>query len=600
MRMAWVGREGAWLVCVVLALAACGGGDGGSASERGAGGAGTVRNDGDAGTDGDRRNRDGATGGGPDGVGGAGGQDGAAGFGGHGDGGHAGSDAGAGAAGAAAVDIYDWRSGECESFSGGLTEPQLAAAAGKLELIVSSNMQPLGYVERIAVDVRAADSDEIDTALAGDFVFESDAGVEVVDRQLLSEGRGAVSVRFLSAGKHALRVRLTDGSGREGTLEMFAYRSQLEVWEMTIAPGDLAAMLEDPYTSIERPATLAIDGVSYPSTVRLHGGTSRGFPKVSFRFDLDDKLPDGSNHVILRAEYADKSLLRNYLGAEVFRSASSIPVSRTRMVHFRLNQGYYGVMWHVERIDKDFLRARDMFPGSMYEADPPNQLANPGGNLSPLASLDQYQQVYDQKDGPAGHTDLIALIEQCIALPHDQFMRKVNTELDVDEYLRYMAIMAVLQNQDHIRKNYYLYRDLDSAAYARWTVLPWDVDLSWGHLWSEENDVLEEAIITNGNPYAGQQVEGSSFYNELMTQLWLSSTYDERFWGFVQDTLDRAFKPDFLDARIDEVVCRATPDILADRQKRASNAEYASRIQELRDFLAARRTFLGQQNPYLQ
>lgn len=495
--------------------------------------------------------------------------------------------------------IYDWRSEPCEPFEGGFTEPVLDPAEGPVQLSLSSTMQPVGYDTRVELRVVRVGTDMRDTDLAGNFELLKDDAVEEVSREPLAEGRGAVVVRFTTPGRHVLRVRALDGSGREGTVTVFVYRTQLQVWEVKIDEADLAEMLADRSENIDKPAQLTIGGERFQALVRLHGGSSRAFRKTSFRFQLEDgRLEDGSDDVVVRAEFADKTMLRNYLGAEVFRYATRLPATRMRMVHMRINDAYYGVMWHVERVDSVYLRARGLFPASMYEADPPFEYSIPGGNLTPLPTLAIYQAVYDQKSGEAFHADLIALIEDLLDLPYEQFIEKVEDEMDVDWCLRYLAIMAVLQNQDHVRKNYYLYRDTATTRYSRWMIFPWDLDLAMGHLWTEENDVLDESIFTDASPYVGKRVPEHTFYNQLMTQLWTSPEYDKVFWKHIRAALQSTFTPEFIDDRIDAALCRGTPDILADKKKRAHNSEYMDRVQEVRDFVAARREFLMRTDPY--
>jgi spore coat protein H len=496
------------------------------------------------------------------------------------------------------ADIYDWRSEPCEPFDTGLLEPVLESAEGDVQLSLSSNMQAVGYAERIGLRVVRSGTDTPDADVAGDFAVESDPALEVVEREALMSGSGAVLVRFLTPGRHDLRVRLLDGSGREGRISVLAYRSQLQVWQMQIAEAELDEMLGDPGEDIVKPAQLLIDGKPFAATVRLHGGSSRTFPKPSFHVKLQDgELADHSKVIVLRAEYGDKTMLRNYLGSEVFRYATGLSASRMRMVHLRVNGEFYGVMWHVEHVDPVYLRARGLSAGSLYEADP-SAYSPPGGNLTRLPTLTAYQAVYDQKSGPAEHADLIALIEGVIDRPHDEFMARVEDELDVESYLQYLATMAVLQNQDHVRKNYYLYRDTTNPRFARWTILPWDLDLAMGHLWTEEYDVLDETLFTQGTPYAGKKFPEHEFFNRLMDQVWSSPAYDEVFWGYIRQTLQSTFTQKFIGERIDAALCHATADILADPQKRADNSEYAARVEELRDFIDARRAYLTRIDPY--
>lgn len=73
------------------------------------------------------------------------------------------------------------------------------------------------------------------------------------------------------------------------------------------------------------------------------------------------------------------------------RNGTWLEVPDAEPVHFRINNRYYGVMWRVERIDGDFLRLRELNTktGSLYEADPANERALPGGNLAPLTTTDE-------------------------------------------------------------------------------------------------------------------------------------------------------------------------------------------------------------------
>ncbi len=151
-----------------------------------------------------------------------------------------------------------------------------------------------------------------------------------------------------------------------------------------------------------------------------------------------------------------------------------------------------------------------------------------------------------------------------------------------------MAVMAVIQNHDHIKKNYYLYRDPESPD-DRWVVFPWGLELTFGHLWSEENGVLDEAIITDASLDEGIC---PGFCNHLMTRLYDIPEYQDRFCELVEHVLSTTFNREFIDGRIDNLLCRAAPDLMADGRKRADNSEYLSRVDEIRNFVDGRRAFI--------
>jgi spore coat protein CotH len=479
----------------------------------------------------------------------------------------------------------------CVPWEPGFVDPVVASPAGDVFLDLSARLLPVGVAERVLISVFRSGTREVDAAAAGAVVLDIVPPSASIDVSPLVGGQAEAVVHFAEAGRHTLSARLAGGDDRTGTAEAIAYETQLPVWELEIRESDLARIVDRPWETTSVPGTITVDGVGYGTEVRLQGGSSRGFPKKSFRFDLDDRrsLPDGHDHLILRSEWNDKTLLRSYLSYEIFRHTPAAHGSRMEMVHFRINGRYYGVMWRVERVDEDFLRDRGLHPdGSLYAADPAGSCWDPGGSLVPVASMDIYRCIYDQEGGGLDYHDLIRLIEDTLQLPDDVFAATVDDEVNVEEALAYMAVMAVIQNHDHIRKNYYLYRD-PYGADDRWMLFPWDLELTFGHLWTAEAGVLDERVFTDSSLYVGRC---PGWCNQLLSRLWSVPALDARYREILNDLLETAFTRELIDARIDNAICRGTPDILADRNKRSTNAEYLSRVDEIRTYVDARRAYV--------
>lgn len=372
------------------------------------------------------------------------------------------------------------------------------------------------------------------------------------------------------------------------SLDFDPAQSSLPVWELTADPAELAKAYATPHADRYLEVRLRVDGEERQGRMRLHGGTSRDFAKKSFRIDLrKGQEIDGRNHLILRGEWNDKSLLRTYLGYELFRHATWLPTPAASFAHVRLNGEFYGVMLHVERIDRDFLRGHRLDPeATLIEADPP--LGGDFGDLAPLAP-EAYPAVYDVK-GDETLDPLRDLIERVLTLGPAAFAAEAPRAIAIDDVLVYLAAMAVLQNHDHVRKNYYLYRA--STSDGRWMVLPWDLDLTFGHMWTPAEDVLGEQVVTDADPFAGAALSGPGQRNVLTERLLGIPVLRERMLQMARRIAARAAAPGFLDARIDHVLCLAGADIQADPRKRATNDEYPARVDELRQFLVRRRAFL--------
>jgi len=463
---------------------------------------------------------------------------------------------------------------------------------GALQLDFGTWLSPVGVTARVFVTV-VDDAGEVDSAYAGELRCTLPNEVEWVQASAVVAGRAEATFRFAQAGTWSVSCGLTDDP-RTGTAEIVAYKTQLPVWELSVAEDALARIIANPKVREEVPANLRMGDITLPGITRLHGGSSRYLPKKSFRFKMAaSSVPSGAygKTLILRAEYADKSMLRNWLALRWLHTVTALPTPRSQFVHFRINGRYYGLMHNVERIDEAFLARWGLSTqGSLYEADPPHEFASPGGNLTPL-SPELYATVYQQHAGSAAYGDLIRLIEQTLQLPQEELEAVIEDEVALRDYLSYLAFMAAIQNQDHVRKNYYLYRD--PAQLRGWQIIPWDLDLTMGHLWSEAQDILDERIIVDGDVYLGvQDPAHGGYYNQLTERVLEFPAYraefDERLRELLSTHLTRQ--------GADELTARVLPciqaDLIADPNKRATQEEYLSRVAEIGAFFEARRTYV--------
>jgi len=480
----------------------------------------------------------------------------------------------------------------CKPFEHGFSLPEMVTPSGLIGLYASAEMQPVGYAEEVTIAVFVPGTETIDGEASGALEVQADAGIEVLSSAPLVSGRGRLVVQLNKPGLVSLQVSLV-GDGRQGKLQLFGFVSRLPVWEIDINAADLAVLMSSSATKKHVPMTLRRDGKWATGWVRLHGGTSKSFAKKSFRLDLDggQPLPDDRRHLVLRSEWGDRTLLRNWLALQVFARGTSLPASTARFVHLRVNARYHGVVNEVQRIDTRFLVDHGRDPnGSLYESDPPHELGIPGGNLTPLPDLVTYKQVYAQHAGTQDYVDLLTLIELALQLPEAAFIESIVEIVRVDEVLVYLAVMAVIQNQDHIKKNYYLYRD-PAAKDCRWEVWPWDLDLSFGRLWTAEKQVLDDEIFHDADPWVGVN-KGHAFYNQLYDRLLHVPKWRTRYLQFIAKLLQYPFTEAFIQDRLAHAVCQMTPDLLADANKRSDNTDYLARVAEIGAFVKKRRVFL--------
>ena len=483
----------------------------------------------------------------------------------------------------------------CEPEPGAFLPALPATPTGDASFEPFLPLRLVGEDEAVRLRVQKKGSAETD-AKAPAPTLQGDAGtqiVSVVKGEL--PGLYVATVRFAQAGVRTLTAQWPDG--RSATAQHLAYATPLPVWRLVTTAADLAT-LQASSDKTYYPCTLEVGTKKFSGAqVRIHGGTSKGYPKKSLRIDLKkgDKLADGRRKLILRAEWNDKTMMRNWLSLQMFRSFTTVPTPNSAFVHLRWNGDFYGLMHDVQRIGGDFISAHGRNPdGNLYETDPPSAAPLPSGaNLTPLVDPALYPIAYTKHAGPEGDlADLQALIEKTLTLPDAALANTLDGVVKVHDFLAYAAVITVLQSTDHLRKNYYLYRD-PAGGDPRFEMWPWDLELTLGHLWNETEDTLSEAIVTDLSVWAGNEVLASDLTNRMWRALSVP-TWKKAFAGYAQAIAGGAYGSGWLDSRLAWALCRVRLDALADSRKRATNAEYLGRVEEIRTFAKARRSFVQQ------
>lgn len=480
----------------------------------------------------------------------------------------------------------------CEPWPYGTSEPALPGSDGPLYAYPGAMLHPTGATVLVPFHAYRWGDSALDVDFDGPVEVSCDPPAAELAIESFAAGEGVVRVVFATEGEHTLTLS-DPASTRDGTFVLAAYTPRLPVWEIDVDPLALDAMEADPFADVEAPATLKTPDGSYVGQLRLRGGSSREYRKKSFRFDIEDgTLPNGSGTVVLRAEWRDKTQLRNLLALDLIRAATWLPAPEAAPISLRLNGEGYGAMLHVDRVDGDFLDREGLDrDGHLYEADPPNSHSVPGGNLTPLPDPSHYPIVYQEQEGRGGHLDLRDLIETELLASGEEGAQALWDSVSVEDAAVMLAIWALIQDHDHVRKNYYLFHD-PYAVDDRWLPIPWDLDLTFGHLWNETDDIFGEEIRVDGDPLTGVEVPAHGFFNRLADDVFRDPEGWLLFHEALATLLDTAFTEDYLFPRIDGWTCQMTPDLVLDSRKRGENDEIDLRAQEIKDFITGRRAFL--------
>ena len=260
--------------------------------------------------------------------------------------------------------------------------------------------------------------------------------------------------------------------------------------------------------------------------IELRGSSSQRFPKKPFGFELKDAsgtkdvsasllgLPKEEDWV-LNASYNEKTLIREVLTYDIYRSFSSVYSSRHRFCEVVLNNSYEGVYILLEKIKRDQNRVNiaklepqmnagdELTGGYILKIDKFTGAAAQGWVSPYLSESEQPAEIPIQVEYPkedslsAPQLDYIRgyVTDFEDALKSEDFRDPVSgyaKYIDVDSWANYFIINEVSHNIDGYRLSTFFYKDRDSKG-GKLTMGPiWDHNLTYGN-----------ADYCNGESYRG-------------------------------------------------------------------------------------------------
>jgi hypothetical protein len=225
--------------------------------------------------------------------------------------------------------------------------------------------------------------------------------------------------------------------------------------------------------------------------------------KISFH---EDYTPEISKRTVFELEEIDLKGNRNYdetyltekFSLDLMKSFG-VFAAQTTLVKFLItigDQTYdYGVYTAFEPIDDNFIKRRltkEASDGHLYKSLWQNfGPANLGyiQNNRAIGIKNEainYRPTYDLKTRKweENHTNLREFIDKINGYNNHDFIQYIEENFEVDMFLRYLAVGALLGNPDDYRamgNNYYLYQN---ASTQKWMIIPYDYDHGMGQGWN--------------------------------------------------------------------------------------------------------------------
>jgi hypothetical protein len=234
----------------------------------------------------------------------------------------------------------------------------------------------------------------------------------------------------------------------------------------------------------------------------LHGQSTAGFPKKSYNIDFNrtQRFRWSTNaprvaDIDLLTNWADKSKVRHVLGYEVMRE-SGVAAHFAFTVRVEQNGNFFSTADFVEDADEIYLERAGLNPeGALYKVY--SNVLNKDQGDSATVGVEKKTRRFEN------NSDLQALING-LDLTGTNLTTYLYDNIDIPRCVSMLAANSVIRNIDMHRKNWYIYRDTGRSG--EWAILPWDLDLSHGRVWNQQNTYFDNALYTDSFVVSGTSI----------------------------------------------------------------------------------------------
>lgn len=225
-------------------------------------------------------------------------------------------------------------------------------------------------------------------------------------------------------------------------------------------------------TDVDVPATVTVDGKAYRNVgVHFRGnssfGVGNGYKRsLNLKFDFvdEDQQIGGYRTLNLLNANSDPTMMRTVLSLHIARQY--IPAPKANFIRVVINGENWGVYSSAQQFDKTFLEENFRTSKGTRWKVPQGGGSSLGGFTYAGDSPDSYRNTFQikSKDEPAAWRALIRLARVLQETPPEQLETALAPLLDVDGYLRFLALDNVMAGGDGFYSraaDYSLYLDPD-------------------------------------------------------------------------------------------------------------------------------------------
>lgn len=250
----------------------------------------------------------------------------------------------------------------------------------------------------------------------------------------------------------------------------------IDTLALEMAPRDAAVLFnkDELDTSTFAVTVLPGDGPALRGRIEVKGSFTRRLKKKSLLIKLDPGSQwRGQSRISLNAMGTDPTQMREWLSWSLIH-ALGMAAPQVRYTRLTLNGRDSGLFLWIEWIEPQLFERHGLgADGEFYHPDD----AAFCGDLSRRSLRPELACWFKLAPRDGDMALLRDWVQDIRATPVDQFHRLVERTVERDSLVNWIVVNGIASNTDSYNKNYFLYR---SAASQRWTVVPWDFDLTFG------------------------------------------------------------------------------------------------------------------------
>ncbi|MCP4679434.1 MAG: hypothetical protein GY854_28885 [Deltaproteobacteria bacterium] len=323
-------------------------------------------------------------------------------------------------------------------------------------------------------------------------------------------------------------------------------------------------------TYVWKSATVTLEGEVIENVgIRKKGmsSTTPAKPSLKLKFDktIEGRHPFGMERLTLNNNMSDLSVIRQCLGYGIFRAAGS-PAPRCNFATLTVNGELIGLYTNLEPIKKRFLaRHFDDNDGDLYESSWTSDFRDEW--------MDSYEVKTTETDPE--RTRILA-VTKAFEAQDDELIAALTPLVDLEAFAKFWALESLLAHGDghsaDTNNSFFYFEPEPGKMYG----IPWGMDkcfipAEWGM-----PPVFTTAILPN--------------------RLYQIPESRRLYYDALQAILDEVWDEAELTAEIDRMEDLLAPHVAADPWYATASdwsgnpAEFARLVQELRDYLPAKRT----------